>query len=106
MSLKMKSITLPPIDHLLGVRHLGGALLARGARHMRLLKRQQVGALQSYSYLSALSGSTFVALLAGTKHAINATSPNPTAITANVHGSRGLTPNSMLVKLSRYLVNP
>jgi hypothetical protein len=34
----------------------------------------------SYSYLSALSGSTFVARRAGTRHAINATNASSTAM--------------------------
>src|SRR5678815_2606644 len=47
-----------------------------------------------HSYLSATSGSTFVARSAGTKHAIKATANNNPATTANVIGSLALTWNS------------
>src|SRR5262245_2306288 len=51
----------------------------------------------SYSHLNAVIGSTFVALLAGMKHADTATAPSRTAIPPKVNGSVAVTPKSMLV---------
>src|SRR5690242_1275954 len=47
-----------------------------------------------YSYLSAISGSTFVARLAGTQHASNAVSVNTTTTPAKIVASVGVTPNN------------
>ena len=54
-------------------------------------------AQQLYSHLSATSGSTRVALLAGIKHAINATSNRQIGTKTKVLISVAVTPNNKLV---------
>jgi hypothetical protein len=75
---------------------IAGRVLSYAERLMRIGEAERPGALSSrsraYSCLSAESGSTRVARLAGRKFAARATAASARATTAKVQGSFVLTP--------------